>query len=131
MKISVDDLADTIVNELADYSRDITEGLKKDIREVAKETVADAKENSPRRTGKYAKGWHAKDAYESSEDLRVAVHNRTDYQLTHLLENGHACKNGTGRVFPKVKAYPHIEQAEQKAAEKLGQKVKVTIRGCS
>ena len=129
VKVSPNLFADAIAQALLDYDQDVTDGLKKDVKAAAKEVVADVKSSSPKRTGKYAKGWGVKTAYESNDDICVVVHNKTNWQLTHLLENGHACKNGTGRKYPNVKAYPHIKQAEEKAIEKLGNKVKVRIEG--
>ena len=35
--IKIDDLASTIAKELTEYSQEVTDGLKKDIRTVAKE----------------------------------------------------------------------------------------------
>lgn len=61
--------------------------------------------------------------FENLNDIRIEVHNKTDYQLTHLLEDGYAKVNG-GRVEGK----PHIGPAEQHAEEKLLKKVKVVVR---
>lgn len=53
-------------------------------------------ERSRKRTGVYAKSWGA-DAVVTQYGLTVVVHNRKKWQLTHLLEKGHA-KRGGGRV---------------------------------
>lgn len=123
-KISVNDLAEAISNELKQYSQDVADGLKEEVKQVAKECKQEIQRNSPVLTGSYKRGWRDQVVYENREDVRVVVRNKTDYQLTHLLENGHAKVNG-GRVEGK----PHIGPAEQNAEKKLMQKVKVVVRG--
>ncbi len=123
MRIRVDDLENAIVKELTAYSQEITDGLKTDVKQVAKECAADIKKRSPKLTGEYRRGWSSKTAYESAEDIRIRVYNRSKYQLTHLLEHGHAKADG-GRVA----GIPHIRPAEEAAAEKLGKRVKVLVK---
>lgn len=122
-KIPLNELEVEIVKELKAYSDEVAEGIKKAVNDVAKETVRTLKTTSPRDTGKYARGWTFKVEFESPEDIRVRISNRTKWQLTHLLENGHAKVNG-GRVDGK----PHIRPAEQAAADKLVGAVKVVIK---
>lgn len=127
-KVSVDDLASAIASELEEYSQDVTDGLKKEVKQVAKECKQEIQQNSPVRKGKqggrYKRGWVAETAYESREDIRMLVRNKTDYQLAHLLEKGHAKVNG-GRVD----GTPHIGPAEAEAEKKLDAKVKVVVKG--
>ena len=122
--VKIDDLASAIARELETYRQDVTDGLKRDIKSVAKECKRDIQQNSPVLTGSYRKGWQDKVAYEGEGDIRVIVRNRTDYQLTHLLEHGHAKVNG-GRV----EGHPHIGPAEQRAEKKLLKRVKVVVKG--
>lgn len=122
-KIPLQELEIAIERELAQYSEDVAEGLKREIKAVAKETVTDLKSTSPRDTGEYARGWTYKVEFENAQDIRVRIRNRTKPQLTHLLEYGHAKTNG-GRVQGK----PHIRPAEQRAEKKLDGAVKVVVR---
>lgn len=121
--IKVGDLADTVAKELSEYKQDVTDDLKKEIKQVAKACKQEIQQNSPALTGSYRKGWRDRVEYESRDDVRVIVHNKTDYQLTHLLENGHAKVNG-GRV----NAQPHIAPACENAEKKLINKVKVLVK---
>lgn len=123
-KVSIDGLAAAVAKELAEYSQDVADGVKNEVKQVAKEMVQELKQTSPRDTGKYAAGWREKTEFESDEDIRKRVYNAKKPQLTHLLENGHAKKNG-GRVNGK----PHIRLAEQTAEKKLTNGVKVVVRG--
>lgn len=122
-KIRLQELEIEIVKELKAYSDEVAEGVKKAVKDVAKETVRTLKATSPRDTGEYARGWTSKVEFESMEDIRVRISNRTKPQLTHLLENGHAKVNG-GRVDGR----PHIRPAEQAAADRLEGAVKVVIK---
>lgn len=124
-KIPLNELEVEIVKELKAYSDEVAEGIKKAVNDVAKETVRTLKTTSPRspRGGKYARGWTFKVEFESPEDIRVRISNRTKPQLTHLLENGHAKVNGD-----RVDGKPHIRPAEQAAADKLVGAVKVVIK---
>ena len=119
MAIKVDQLASTIEKELSFYSDEVTTGVKKAVDDVAKEAVKDLKSGSPRRTGRYSGDWTRKSAYESTRTKRNTVYNKGHYQLTHLLENGHA-KRGGGRVGARV----HIAPVEQKAIEALEKRIK-------
>lgn len=122
--VSIDDLAAAIAQELEQYGQDVTDGLKKEVKQVAKECKQEIQQNSPVLTGGYKKGWKDQVAYEGRNDIRMAVRNKTDYQLTHLLEHGHAKVSG-GRVDGQ----PHIGPADQHAEKKLMQKVKVVVKG--
>lgn len=122
--IKIDTLADAVAKELASYSQERTDDLKKAIKKVAKEAVQELKSTSPKDSGEYASTWKQKVVYEDRSDIRVRVYNEDNYRLTHLLENGHAKVNG-GRVA----AQPHIAPAEDNAAKKLDNKVKVVFKG--
>ena len=119
--MKIDKLADAVVKELMEYSQDVVDATKEECREVAEDTVKLLRQTSPRRTGKYARGWRHKTSFEDKGNIRETVYN-TRYMLTHLLENGHAKVNG-GRV----NGIPHIEPAERKAGELLEEKVKVRL----
>ena len=62
----------------------------------------------------------------SSKSSGVVIYNKTDYQLTHLLEHGHQKANG-GRVEGK----PHIRPAEKAAEKMLVREITNTIRRAS
>lgn len=122
-KIELKDFQKAIIDNLKEYSSEVVSESKKQVQQVGKETVALLKETSPKRSGEYAKSWSLKKAFENADEIRVEVYNSKKGNIIHLLEYGHAKKNG-GRVD----ARPHIRPAEEAAAEKLDKKVKVVIR---
>lgn len=123
VKIKPEQLASTVSDFLETYTEDVTIGMKEDVRKTADECRDEIKARSPVKTGQYKKGWSKKIAFENHSDLRIIVHNKKRYQLTHLLENGHA-KVGGGRVNGK----PHIRPAEEHALQKLQQRIIVRVK---
>lgn len=107
------DLGSAIEAELSDYADDVTELMRQTVIETTDQAVETLKVTSPKRRGKYAKGWASKVIEDSPTGLVKTVHNKTA-GLTHLLENGHA-KAGGGRV----EGIPHIAPAEREAIRQL------------
>ena len=120
--VKVDDLAAAIAAELQDYGDEVAEDVKASVKSAAKTCAATLQRTSPKDTGDYDKGWRTRKAYESIHDLRMEVHNATDYQLTHLLEDGHANVDG-GRT----EGQPHIQPAADEAAQLLEKDVKIRV----
>lgn len=91
--------------------------------EVGKAGAADLRKISPRRSGKYAKGW----TYKKTKKGTVYIYNKK-YQLTHLLEKGHRTVKISGKYGQKSQttAIPHISTVEQEVAENFEQRI---VRG--
>lgn len=103
---------------LDEYSSEVKSVTEDSITETAKESVQKLKSSSPRGTGSYAKGW----AVKKEGKMTQTVHNRTDYQLTHLLENGHIIRNKKG-TYGRTQPIKHIEPVEEWAIEELQLKI--------
>lgn len=122
-KIKVDELAKEIMDGLREYADLATEDMKKAVKKSGNAAKKDIAENAPKRTGKYGKSWNVKTTLETSTAMTVTVHSKTQYQLAHLLEFGHALRQG-GRT----REFPHIEPAEQRAAEMLEREVEAALK---
>lgn len=122
-KVRPEELAIAIIAELENYQQEVTDAIKADVKETAKECVKEIKMKAPVRTGEYKRGWKYEIEYESNTDIRVRVYNSAKPKLTHLLEFGHASRNG-GRV-PGIQ---HIAPAEKNAVKKLEKKARVTLQ---
>ena len=110
--IGPNQLQNTIMKILDDLPKEADEAVEEATKTVAKKAVDDLKATSPVGTGKkagsYANGWGTK-----KQKGKTVVYNKTDYQLTHLLEYGHQLVIH-GKVTNKsTRAIPHIKQVEQ------------------
>lgn len=114
---------------LDDYTEEAIKASDEAIKAVAEECVQKLKNTSPKKTGDYAKGWSNKTLKKGkyigifAHTGTYIVHNRTDYHLTHLLENGHMIVNEKG-TYGRTRAYPHIAPTEEWAADELPNAIK-------
>lgn len=119
----MNDISAEIMKELEKYSNAVIQSVNECTEANAKNLQKELRSTSPKKTGNYAKGWRAEQVSKTSAQSTFIVHNKTKYQLTHLLEYGHAVNGGTERV----KAYPHIEKAKEKAVEKFVREIEKAI----
>lgn len=108
---------------LDDYSEDVRKATADAIDVVAKEAVRKLKNTSPKQAGakhsrRYAEGWTVKRERTGTGIPDVTVHNKTNYQLTHLLENGHVIRNGKGE-YGRTNGIKHIAPVEEWASSEL------------
>lgn len=113
------ELANEIMKEMKKYSQLVQDEFEEAKEDVSKKLVDDLKRDSPEKTGDYAKGWRKK-----KTNKGWIVHNKTNYQLTHLLEYSHARKGGGKPVPPKV----HIRPNEEKAIKEFIARTKQAIK---
>lgn len=111
--IKADDLQKVVMDYLQNYKEDIDEEVVETVDQVIKKAREELRQTSPRRAksrkDQYYKGWSVKLSKRKTGVYHKVIWNKTNYQLTHLLEFGHATRNG-GRT----RAIPHIRPVEQK-----------------
>jgi hypothetical protein len=122
--VKIKDLATEVLKGLTEYKDLVTDDMKAAVRKAGKSVKDDIRANAPKKTGTYSKSWTVKTTKETSESLELTVCSPSKYQLAHLLEKGHAKRNG-GRT----KAIPHIAPAEKKAVKELEDDIKRSLGG--
>lgn len=122
--VNINDMADVIMKGLEDYAELATEDMKEAVKHASTTVRKEIKANAPSDTGKYAKSWTAKKVRETSQTLTMVVRSKNRYQLAHLLEFGHALRNG-GRYDGVV----HIAPAEQKGIKQLKEEIEQALKG--
>lgn len=122
--VKPENLQNEIMKYLTEYREDIQEDVEEVTDKVTKEARDELKQTSPKGyRGRYCKGWAVKLQKKHKLRYEKVIWNKTDYQLTHLLEFGHATRNG-GRT----KAIPHIRPVEEKYNQKFVDLVEEKIR---
>lgn len=125
-KVKVDNLASAVMKALEEFSDFTDEAVDKGVSETAKDAVKKLQNAHPEGSGQYGswdisynKGWTVK---KTKRDKKATIHNATDYQLTHLLEKGHAKVNG-GRTH----AFEHIRPVAEECEDALVKNIKKYI----
>lgn len=111
---------------LEEYSEDIQEAINESAKEVAEKGANKLKQTSPKKSGKYAKGWKVK-VIKGNGYVNATIHNSTNWQLTHLLEKPHAIRNANG-TWGTSKPKVHIAPVEQECIEEFTKEVENIIK---
>lgn len=117
LTINSDGLQEAIQSIVENYTDEVHDIVQEEEETAIRYAVKELKRVSPSETGRYRKGWKSKIIKGRTETSAVA-YNAESYQLTHLLEFGHANKRG-GRTIGRVQAYPHIEKVNEDTARKF------------
>lgn len=134
--IKASDLASRIGKILAEYSDDVIEATRLMAQASGKAAREKLEKTSPRSenqyskgyasekgkyTGHYAEGWKTTSEY-SALGVDVVVYQYKKPGLTHLLENGHANRNG-GRT----PAYVHIKPVEEEVKQEFEKNLEAVL----
>lgn len=135
-RVTVDNLSSEIMKYLQEYKEDISDEVKEVSDKLIKEASKELKTISPKAkktvilksgksvsSGSYAKSWSTKNGKKATDIYSKIAYNREHYRLTHLLEFGHANRDGS-----RTKAIPHIRKTEDKYREKFIQELESKIR---
>ena len=97
MAIPIDDLNKAIRDALDDYNETIVTGLKKNTKKAMKDLVDNTKATAPvgNRSKHYRDSISSKTLSESQYGITKLWYVKgSDYRLSHLLNNGHALRDG-------------------------------------
>lgn len=117
----------TVTTGIKDWFEDCNETMQAIIDEVGKETVEMLKKISPenekgKHRGRYRKGWVYQKVKYSTLYTQNIIRNKTDPQLTHLLEFGHPIVR-KGKVVGMSDPIPHIATAAKWAEEEMQKRI--------
>ena len=123
-KIGALDLRSTINSMFNKYGNEVNVVIDEAMKEVARESVEDLKAvRSFSSKGNPSVHYSADWTYEVQPVKRytrmIVVYNQDHYQLTHLLESGHAKFLWGRSTGQSVQGFPHIKPVEEKANEHL------------
>lgn len=88
-----------IIKSIAEYGDKVLDITESEVKSIGRQTVSALKGSAPA-GGPYARGWTHKVKKGGVYKLSDTVYNRTNYQLTHLLEKPHATGRHKGGKYP-------------------------------
>lgn len=95
--IGVEELGDAIAKELTIYGENVIEGIKNEAKSHVKQLVKDTKTTAPvgNRQKHYRDSITSKKTMETDRSIEYTWYVKgSDYRLSHLLEKGHALRDG-------------------------------------
>ena len=122
--ISIDQLGDAITAQLNTFESTVREGVKKAVDETMDEMIRETRGTAQVRTGRYKRKISATVGENTMMTYSKVWHVKNpDYRLAHLLDKGHALRNG-GRYAGNQ----HIATAAEHAVETFQRKLEEVIR---
>ena len=117
-----ENLEKAVLEAIAEYGDEMADKVNATTKSVVREAISELKGSAPA-GGRYARGWsHKADKGKVGTIANETIYNRTDYQLTHLLEKPHA--TGRGGHYPKKKDYTGtLARIEEKYTTKYMEEV--------
>lgn len=120
-KIRPEEFEQTLLDALAEYGDEVTEKVEAVMKSTTRQAISELKSSAPS-GGTYARGWSHKLQKAGPLKSSDTVYNRTDYQLTHLLEKPH--DTGGGGHYPKNVDYTGtIAKVEEEYTDKFYEEV--------
>lgn len=123
--VTIESLSDAINRELTIYSKEITETLKNEAKSHMSQLVKQTKATAPvgHRQKHYRDNIASRKESENDRGVSYVWHVKgSDYRLSHLLEKGHATRDG-GRVngthFISSASEPILADYEAKVEEAI------------
>jgi hypothetical protein len=124
--INPEQLEATIQGMLSQIPQKVDNIIEESAKKVSKEAVKQLRAKSPvgegtPKSGRYAKGWAVK-----KQGKSTFIWNKTDYMLTHLLENGHDVIVH-GKKVGHYDGKEHIADVERQVIEDMTEEVEKGI----
>ncbi len=107
----IEDFADAVMEALQEEVKRVEEASREEIGKTAKEALQTLRNHSniPEKTGSYKKSFALKKRIDKKGELSYVLHNKSpEYRKAHLLEYGHAKRNGD-----RTRKFPHWKDAQK------------------
>ena len=134
-KVNLENVAQTILKEMKQYTSDVELEIGREVArqgDEATEQLQDTLYPSESESGtakpmtrrvweNYANSWENKKV-EGVNFVSSTIHNKRHHSLTHLLEYGHATRDGK-----RTRAFAHIQPTSDKYSQRLEENIKKII----
>ena len=126
-KVNYNTFASETIKITSDYADEVTDSTEAAVIKTAFKSESDlhVAGGFKNRSGRYRKGWTVT-FNQLRYGLEAIVHNK-DYQLTHLLESGHAKWLWGRNTGEDVQAFEHIAQVNEEAQKMLEEEIRRSV----